>query len=111
MSLRSNNSSSSSNALGAEAYHHYSTNIRLLGPPTMRGALVFSGSSHPALVEGICDRLGSKPGSVSLGKFANGETSVSIRTSLSHALEPALTGTDTSIRDQDVFIVQSGSEK
>lgn len=50
-----------------------------LGPPSMRGAIVFSGSSHPALVDGICDRLGSKRGSVSLGKFANGETSVSIR--------------------------------
>ncbi|KAH7128518.1 phosphoribosyltransferase-like protein [Dendryphion nanum] len=62
----------------------------------MRGAIVFSGSSHPALVDGICDRLGSKRGTASLGKFANGETSVSIQ---------------TSIRDKDVFIVQSGSEK
>ncbi|KAF2258695.1 phosphoribosyl pyrophosphokinase [Lojkania enalia] len=62
----------------------------------MRGAIVFSGSSHPALVDGICDRLGSKRGSASLGKFANGETSVSIH---------------TSIRDKDVFIVQSGCEK
>jgi ribose-phosphate pyrophosphokinase len=50
-----------------------------LGPPIMRGAIVFSGSSHPTLVDGICDRLGSKRGSASLGKFANGETSVSIR--------------------------------
>jgi ribose-phosphate pyrophosphokinase len=45
----------------------------------MRGALVFGGSSHPKLVEGICDRLGMKPGSATLGKFKNGETSVTIR--------------------------------
>jgi ribose-phosphate pyrophosphokinase len=67
----------------------------LLGPPTMRHAQIFSGSSHPALVEGICDRLGQKAGLAELKKFANGETSVQIQ---------------TSIRDQAVFIVQSGSE-
>lgn len=62
----------------------------------MRGAIVFGGTSHPRLVEGICDRLGMKPGSATLGKFKNGETSVTIH---------------TSIRNKDVFIVQSGSEK
>ncbi|KAF2127815.1 phosphoribosyl pyrophosphokinase [Dothidotthia symphoricarpi CBS 119687] len=62
----------------------------------MRGAIVFSGSSHPRLVEGMCDCLGMKPGSATLGKFKNGETSVTIH---------------TSIRNKDVFIVQSGSEK
>ncbi|KAG9195131.1 ribose-phosphate pyrophosphokinase [Alternaria panax] len=76
-------------------FAHYE-NVTLLGPPTMRGALVFGGSSHPRLVEGICDRLGMKPGSATLGKFKNGETSVTIH---------------TSIRNKDVFIVQSGSEK
>jgi len=55
-------------------------NVTLLGPPTMRGAIVFGGSSHPKLVEGMCDRLGMKPGSATLGKFKNGETSVTIRT-------------------------------
>lgn len=60
----------------------------------MRQAQIFSGSSCPQLVEGICDRLGQKPGSVQLTKFSNGETSVQIQ---------------TSIRDQDVYIVQSGS--
>ena len=45
----------------------------------MRGAIVFGGSSHPKLVEGVCDRLGMKPGSATLGKFKNGETSVTIR--------------------------------
>ncbi|ORY18613.1 phosphoribosyltransferase-like protein [Clohesyomyces aquaticus] len=53
--------------------------INALGPPNMRGAIVFSGSSHPTLVDGICDRLGAKAGSASLTKFANGETSVQIR--------------------------------
>ncbi|KAJ4364567.1 ribose-phosphate pyrophosphokinase 1 [Neocucurbitaria cava] len=76
-------------------FAHYE-NVTLLGPPTMRGAIVFSGSSHPRLVEGMCDRLGMKPGSATLGKFKNGETSVTIH---------------TSIRNKDVFIVQSGSEK
>ncbi|KAF1850639.1 phosphoribosyl pyrophosphokinase [Cucurbitaria berberidis CBS 394.84] len=76
-------------------FAHYE-NVTLLGPPTMRGAIVFSGSSHPKLVEGMCDRLGMKPGSATLGKFKNGETSVTIH---------------TSIRNKDVFIVQSGSEK
>lgn len=60
---------------------HYTENLTLLGPPTMRGAIVFSGSSHPTLVDGICDRLGTKRGSALLGKFANGETSVQIRAS------------------------------
>jgi len=59
-------------------FAHYE-NVTLLGPPTMRGAIVFSGSSHPRLVEGMCDRLGMRPGSATLGKFKNGETSVTIR--------------------------------
>jgi hypothetical protein len=67
-------------------FAHYE-NVTLLGPPTMRGAIVFAGSSHPKLVEGICDRLGTKQGSATLGKFKNGETSVTIRTS-SASLHP-----------------------
>ena len=61
-----------------QRFDHYN-DVVLLGPPTMRGAIVFGGSSHPKLVEGVCDRLGMKPGSATLGKFKNGETSVSIR--------------------------------
>ena len=60
----------------------------------MRGVKVFSGRSHPALVESICERLGSSPAKCELGNFANGETSVQI---------------GVSIRNEDVFIVQSGS--
>ena len=44
----------------------------------MRGCTIFSGSSHPRLVEAICDRLGQKPSNVDLKKFSNGETSVEI---------------------------------
>jgi phosphoribosylpyrophosphate synthetase len=63
---------------------------------TMRGVQIFSGNSHPALADTICERLGTVPAKANLGKFANGETSVNI---------------GTSVRNQDVYIVQSGSEK
>lgn len=78
----------------------------------MRQTQIFSGSSHPALVETICDRLGQRPGKAELGKFSNGETKIQIR-KLHEALFDAIltTATETSIRDQDVFIVQSGSSK
>ncbi|KAH9871168.1 hypothetical protein J1614_006744 [Plenodomus biglobosus] len=94
-SSSSNSSNSTRPHTASPPFAHYE-NITLLGPPTMRGAIVFSGSSHPKLVEGMCDRLGMRPGHATLGKFKNGETSVTIH---------------TSIRNKDVFIVQSGSEK
>ncbi|KAM0724192.1 hypothetical protein Q7P37_000074 [Cladosporium fusiforme] len=62
----------------------------------MRQTCIFSGSSHPMLVESICERLGLNRSEVELRKFANGETSVEIK---------------TSVRDKDVFIVQSGSSQ
>ncbi|KAL1297944.1 hypothetical protein AAFC00_006457 [Neodothiora populina] len=62
----------------------------------MRQTAIFSGSSHPALVDKICNWLGESPGKVALGKFKNGETSVEIH---------------SSVRDKNVFIVQSGSNK
>jgi ribose-phosphate pyrophosphokinase len=62
----------------------------------MRRTCVFGGLSHPVLTDSICEKLGRKPDKVELRKFANGETSVEIK---------------TSVRDQDVFIVQSGSHK
>ena len=51
------------------------------------------GSSHPELGVAIANRLGIKPSKVSCGKFSNEETSVTIGESL---------------RDEDVFIVQTG---
>jgi ribose-phosphate pyrophosphokinase len=44
----------------------------------------------------VCERLGTSPAKADLGKFANGETSVNI---------------GVSVRNQDVYIVQSGSSK
>ena len=61
----------------------------------MRRVQIFSGSSHPLLTDAVCERLGCSPAKVELKKFSNGETSVSL---------------ETSIREQDVFIVQSGSD-
>lgn len=46
----------------------------------MRQTCIFSGSSHPKLVDTICERLGQKPANVELKKFANGETSVEMST-------------------------------
>ncbi|EER25513.1 ribose-phosphate pyrophosphokinase, putative [Coccidioides posadasii C735 delta SOWgp] len=62
----------------------------------MRGVQIFSGTSHPALTEAICERLGTVPAKCELRKFSNGETCVNI---------------GVSVRNQDVFIVQSGSSK
>ncbi|KAK5112217.1 hypothetical protein LTR62_004378 [Meristemomyces frigidus] len=62
----------------------------------MRQVCIFSGSSHPKLVDAITERLGCRPSPVGLKKFSNGETSVEIQ---------------TSVRDHDVFIVQSGSSQ
>ncbi|KAL4892442.1 phosphoribosyltransferase-like protein [Aspergillus ambiguus] len=62
----------------------------------MRGIQIFSGTSHPVLAEMVCERLGTSPAKADLGKFANGETSVNI---------------GVSVRNQDVYIVQSGSSK
>ncbi|TGJ86730.1 hypothetical protein E0Z10_g2070 [Xylaria hypoxylon] len=60
----------------------------------MRGTLIFSGTSCPALTGTICENLGMTPAAADLSQFSNGETSVRIL---------------TSVRDKDVFIIQSGS--
>ncbi|RYP04508.1 hypothetical protein DL764_004409 [Monosporascus ibericus] len=62
--------------------------------PVMRGTLVFSGTSCPDLTSKICSNLGMTPADAELSQFSNGETSVRIL---------------TSVRDKDVFVVQSGS--
>ncbi|KAF9431960.1 ribose-phosphate pyrophosphokinase [Entomortierella beljakovae] len=59
----------------------------------MRNIVVLGGSSHPTLVDQICARLGIAPGQVKLTKFANKETNVEI---------------GDSVRNKDVFIIQSG---
>ncbi|CCH46852.1 Ribose-phosphate pyrophosphokinase [Wickerhamomyces ciferrii] len=55
--------------------------------------VVFSGSSHPEIAERICHNLSLDKGKVKLGKFSNGETSISI---------------NESVREKDVYVVQSG---
>ncbi|KAL2811663.1 phosphoribosyltransferase-like protein [Aspergillus granulosus] len=62
----------------------------------MRGVQIFSGTSHPLLTETVCERLGTSPATVDLGKFSNGETNVNV---------------GVSVRNQDVYIIQSGSKK
>ncbi|SCV01959.1 LAMI_0G14862g1_1 [Lachancea mirantina] len=59
----------------------------------MSNIVVFGGNSHPSLVNQICDNLGIKPSEVKLGKFSNGETSISI---------------GESVREKDVYVIQSG---
>lgn len=60
----------------------------------MRKCKVFVGNSHPTLGKLVCDKLGIEPAPCTLKKFANGETSVQL---------------GVSVRDEDVYIIQSGS--
>lgn len=60
----------------------------------MRKCKVFVGNSHPELGHLICARLGVEPAPCTLKKFSNGETSVQI---------------GVSVRDEDVYVIQSGS--
>jgi ribose-phosphate pyrophosphokinase len=62
----------------------------------VRNMVVIGGSSHPQLVETICNQLGVPPAKIFLGKFAVGETRVEIQ---------------ESIRGKDIFIIQSGGGK
>jgi len=59
----------------------------------MNNLVVLSGSAHPTLTKEICDKLGIPVGKVTLSKFSNQETNVEIH---------------QSIRENDVYIVQSG---
>lgn len=60
----------------------------------MRQIKIFSGSSHPELSSLILERLGIPSAPAYLKKFKNGEMSVEL---------------ETSVRDHDVFIIQSSS--
>ncbi|KAK4543245.1 hypothetical protein LTR36_005795 [Oleoguttula mirabilis] len=62
----------------------------------VRNIVLFSGSSHPQLTETICTHLGIPPSKIHLSKFSVGETRVEI---------------GDSVREKDVFIVQSGGGK
>jgi ribose-phosphate pyrophosphokinase len=62
----------------------------------VRNLVVFSGTSHPQLTETICTHLGVPPAKIHLSKFSVGETRVEI---------------GESVREKDVYIVQSGGGK
>ncbi|CCF57096.1 hypothetical protein KAFR_0C01010 [Kazachstania africana CBS 2517] len=55
--------------------------------------VIFGGDSHPELVSKICENLDINPSQVKLGKFSNGETSISV---------------GESVREKDVYVIQSG---
>ena len=62
----------------------------------VRNLVLLSGSSHPQLMDQICAALGVPPSKIHLSKFSVGETRVEI---------------GESVREKDVFIVQSGGGK
>ena len=62
----------------------------------VRNIVVLGGSSHPQLVQTICNHLGIPPANVLLSKFSVGETRVEIK---------------ESVRGKDVYIIQSGAGK
>lgn len=62
----------------------------------VRNMLLFAGSSHPQLVEAICNHLGIPPANVELSKFSVGETRVEI---------------GESVRGKDVYIVQTACSR
>ena len=59
----------------------------------MRDLVVLGGKSHPLLTKAICRNLTIEESRVDSKKFANGETSIEVR---------------DSVREKDVFIIQSG---
>ncbi|CCE85609.1 Piso0_005223 [Millerozyma farinosa CBS 7064] len=59
----------------------------------MRNLIVLGGSSHPQLTRSICRNLTIEQAQVDSKKFSNGETSIEI---------------EGSVREKDVFIIQSG---
>ncbi|CAO3659311.1 unnamed protein product [Rhizopus stolonifer] len=61
----------------------------------MRNTKLLAGSSHPELAELVSKRLGTPLSDCTLKKFSNRETSVKIH---------------VSVRNEDIFIIQSGSE-
>ena len=58
----------------------------------MRDCVIMGGSSHPELVEEICNMLDVEPAPLESRIFSNGETGVNIQ---------------ESVRDKDVFVVQT----
>ncbi|KAF9905459.1 hypothetical protein EC991_001626 [Linnemannia zychae] len=78
---------------GLEGYQSWE---QVKAEASLRKTKVFGGSSHPELTSLITGRLGVEPGAVKLSQFKNKETSVEI---------------GVSVRNEDVYIIQSGSPK
>lgn len=62
--------------------------------PEMRQVKIFTGSSHPELARLIVDKLGTVASPAILQRFSNSEMAVEL---------------SVSVRNEDVFIIQSGS--
>jgi ribose-phosphate pyrophosphokinase len=62
----------------------------------VRNIVIIGGTSHPQLTQTICNHLGVPEANVLLSKFAVGETRVEIQ---------------ESVREKDVYIIQSGGGK
>src|SRR3954453_13715095 len=62
----------------------------------VRNIVVIGGTSHPQLTQTICNHLGIPQAEVLLSKFAVGETRVEVQ---------------ESVREKDVYIIQSGGGK
>ena len=62
----------------------------------VRNIVVLGGSSHPSLVNTVCEKLGISPGHALFSKFAVGETRVEIY---------------ESVRGKDVYMIQAGGGK
>ncbi|KAF7125845.1 hypothetical protein CNMCM5793_002138 [Aspergillus hiratsukae] len=78
-----------SNGVQLDLQNHQSTEM-------VRNIVVIGGTSHPQLTQTICNFLGIPPADVLLSKFAVGETRVEIK---------------ESVREKDVYIIQSGGSK
>lgn len=63
-----------------------------------------SGPSHPELAQQIAQRLGLEPAKVEFLKSSNGETAITIGKHIHWKLT-----TGESVRDEDVFIIQTGA--
>eukprot|EP00123_Amoebidium_parasiticum_P013853 comp22187_c1_seq1/m.32601 comp22187_c1_seq1/g.32601 ORF comp22187_c1_seq1/g.32601 comp22187_c1_seq1/m.32601 type:complete len:337 (-) comp22187_c1_seq1:144-1154(-) len=71
-------------------------NMGFRSNPSGTAIKIFCGNSHPGLAQLICDRLGLEVGQCMVGKFSDQESRVYVK---------------ESVREQDIYIVQSGCGK
>ena len=73
----------------------YPTREAIKLDPALGSCVLIAGSGSRDLGRGIAARLGSEPGGLLVDQFANGETRIVV---------------NESVRDKDVFIIQSGTQ-